>query len=90
MIGTLRMPLSASLPSVVVVGMAFALFAHAQPTNKTASSGGAREKLIGAWHLVHIINAAPLWNLALPLTRRTNDGTKDTERAAFGVDLIAC
>src|SRR5215467_13521485 len=36
-----------------VVVMAFSLFAHAQSAKKT-SSGGAKEKLLGAWRLVHI------------------------------------
>jgi hypothetical protein len=32
----------------------FATFAHAQAAEKTSARGGAREKIIGAWHLVHI------------------------------------
>jgi Lipocalin-like domain len=36
------------------VAMALSVFAHAQSAKKTSSSGGAKEKLIGAWHLVHI------------------------------------
>ena len=39
---------------VVIAVMAFTLFAHAQSAEKVSSSGGAREKLVGAWHLVHI------------------------------------
>jgi hypothetical protein len=38
----------------LVVAMALSVFAHAQSAKKTSSSGGAKEKLIGAWHLVHI------------------------------------
>ena len=43
----------------LVVAMAFSVFAHAQSANKTGSSGGAKEKLIGAWHLVHIDAPGP-------------------------------
>ena len=39
---------------VVIAGMAFALVAHAQSAEKVTGSGGGKEKLIGAWHLVHI------------------------------------
>ena len=38
----------------MVVAMAFSIFAHAQSAKKTSTSGGSKEKLIGAWHLVHI------------------------------------
>ena len=43
----------------LVVAMAFSVFAHAQSAKKTSSSGGANEKLIGAWHLVHIDAPGP-------------------------------
>lgn len=39
---------------LVAVALAFSIFAHAQSAKKIASSGGAKEKLIGAWHLVYI------------------------------------
>ena len=38
----------------LVGAMALSGLAHAQSAKKTSSSGGAREKLIGAWHLVRI------------------------------------
>jgi Lipocalin-like domain len=51
---------------VVIVAMAFTLFAHAQSAEKISSSGGAKEKLIGAWHLVHIDAPGPDEN-AVPI-----------------------
>jgi hypothetical protein len=39
---------------VLIAAMAFSLFAHAQAAKKISGSTGAKEKLIGAWHLVHI------------------------------------
>lgn len=39
---------------LVAVALAFSIFAHAQSAKKIGGSGGAKEKLIGAWHLVHI------------------------------------
>ena len=45
---------------VMVIGaMAFTLFAHSQSAKPTGSSGAAKEKLIGAWHLVHIDAPGP-------------------------------
>jgi Lipocalin-like domain len=44
---------------MLVVALAFSIFAHAQSARKVASSGGAEEKLIGAWHLVHIDAPGP-------------------------------
>ena len=44
---------------VVIAAMAFTLFAHAQSAEKVSSSGRAKEKLIGAWHLVHIDALGP-------------------------------
>ena len=45
---------------IVVIGaMALPLFAHAQSAEKASSSSGAKEKLIGAWHLVHIDAPGP-------------------------------
>lgn len=43
----------------LVVAIAFSIFAHAQTAKKTSNSGGAKEKLIGAWHLVHIDAPSP-------------------------------
>ncbi len=56
MSGTLRM--SSCRFIVVIAAMAFTLFTHAQSAVKV-SSGGAKEKLIGAWHLVHIDAPGP-------------------------------
>lgn len=39
---------------MVCAVLVFSVIAHAQSTKKLSSSGGAKEKLIGAWHLVHI------------------------------------
>jgi len=44
---------------VVIVALAFSIFAHAQSLEKISSPSGAKEKLIGAWHLVHIDAPAP-------------------------------
>ncbi len=45
---------------IVVMGaMAFTLFGHAQSAKTTGGSGAAKEKLIGAWHLVHIDAPSP-------------------------------
>ena len=44
---------------VVLAAMAFTLFAYAQSAEKVSSSGGAKEKLFGAWHLVHIDAPGP-------------------------------
>jgi hypothetical protein len=38
----------------LVIAVTFATFAHAQAAEKTSGRGGAREKLIGAWHLAHL------------------------------------
>ena len=43
----------------LVVAMALFTFAHAQSAKKTSSNGGAKVKLIGAWHLVHIDAPGP-------------------------------
>jgi hypothetical protein len=42
----------------LVMAMAFSIFTHAQSAKRT-SSGGGKEKLIGAWHLVHIDAPGP-------------------------------
>jgi hypothetical protein len=44
---------------MVIATMAFSIFAHAQSAKKINGSGGAKEKLIGAWHLVHIDAPGP-------------------------------
>ena len=44
---------------VVIATMAFTLFAHAQSAEKVSGRGGAKENLIGAWHLVHIDAPGP-------------------------------
>jgi hypothetical protein len=44
---------------VALVVATFAIFAHAQSVKKIKGSGGAKEKLIGAWHLVHIDAPGP-------------------------------
>jgi hypothetical protein len=49
--------------AISVVAMAFSLFAHAQSTKRT-SSGRGKEKLIGAWHLLHIDASGPDGNSA--------------------------
>ncbi len=57
--GTLRTPIRATCPFMVIAAMAFSIFAHAQSAKKISGSGGAKEKLIGAWHLVHIDAPGP-------------------------------
>ena len=45
---------------IAVIGaVAFTFFAHAQSRKTTGSSSSAKEKLIGAWHLVHIDVPSP-------------------------------
>jgi hypothetical protein len=44
---------------MVFAVLVFSVFAHAQSTKKISSSGGAKEKLVGAWHLVQIDAPAP-------------------------------
>jgi hypothetical protein len=39
---------------MVIAAMAFSIFAHAQSAKKINGSSGAKEKLMGAWNLVHI------------------------------------
>ena len=46
----------------LVVAVIFATLAHAQSAKKTIGRGGVREKLIGAWHLVHIDAPGPNGN----------------------------
>lgn len=54
----LRTPIRATRPLVFAV-LVFSVFAHAQSTKKVSSNGGTKEKLIGAWHLVHIDAPGP-------------------------------
>jgi hypothetical protein len=57
-----RVPAKAMYAVTLVVAMTFANFAHAQSNkniNRSDDSGGAKEKLIGAWHLVHIDAPGP-------------------------------
>lgn len=51
---TLRTPIRATRRLLVFAVLVLSVFAHAQSTKKLNSSGGAKEKLMGAWHLVHI------------------------------------
>jgi Lipocalin-like domain len=59
MSGALGMPIRATRRFIVIAALAFSIFAHAQSANKISSSGGAKEKLIGAWHLVRIDAPGP-------------------------------
>lgn len=54
-----RIPAKAMYAVTLVVAMTFAVFAHAQSAKKINVTGGAKEKLIGAWHLVHIDAPGP-------------------------------
>lgn len=56
---TLRTPIRATRRLLVFAVLVLSVFAHAQSTKKLSSSGGAKEKLIGAWHLVHIDAPGP-------------------------------
>ncbi len=56
---TLRMQIRAICGFMVIAAMAFSIFTHAQSAKKISSSSGAKEKLIGAWHLVHIDAPGP-------------------------------
>ena len=55
----LRTPIRATRRFMVFAVLVFSVLAHAQSANKMSSSGGAKEKLIGAWHLVHIDAPGP-------------------------------
>jgi hypothetical protein len=57
--GTLRTPIRATRRFVVIAALALSVFAHAQSAKKISSSGGAKEELIGTWHLVHIDAPGP-------------------------------
>jgi hypothetical protein len=57
MSGTRRM---SSRPFIVAIAaMAFSTFVYAQSSKKISGDTGAKEKLIGAWHLVHIDAPGP-------------------------------
>jgi hypothetical protein len=56
---TLKMPIRATPRFMVIAAMALSIFAHAQSAKKISGSGGAKEKLVGAWHLVHIDAPGP-------------------------------
>jgi len=53
------MPSKVPYRFVVIAAIALSVFAHAQSVKKISSSDGAKEKLIGAWHLVHIDAPGP-------------------------------
>lgn len=59
MSGALGMPIRAILRFMLFAAMTFCIFAHAQSAKKPGSRDGAKEKLIGAWHLVHIDAPGP-------------------------------
>jgi hypothetical protein len=44
---------------VAIAAMAFSTFVYAQSSKKISGDTGAKEKLIGAWHLVHIDAPGP-------------------------------
>jgi hypothetical protein len=57
MSGTRRM---SSRPFIVAIAaIAFSNFVYAQSSKKISGDTGAKEKLIGAWHLVHIDAPGP-------------------------------
>ncbi len=53
------MPIRAARRFMVIAAMAFSIFAHAQSAKKISGSGEAKEKLIGAWHLMQIDAPGP-------------------------------
>jgi hypothetical protein len=53
-----RLPAEVISAVTLVMAIAFSIFSYAQSAKKT-SSGTAKEKLIGAWHLVHIDAPGP-------------------------------
>ena len=54
MSGARKMRIRATCLFIVIAATALAIFAQAQSSEKMSSSGNAKEKFIGAWHLVHI------------------------------------
>ena len=59
MSGARRMRIRAACLFIVIAPMVFSNFAYARSARKISSSGGVKEKLIGAWHLVHIDAPGP-------------------------------
>ncbi len=55
----MRIPPKAMYGTTLVVVMTFAVFVHAQSAKKAYGTDVAKEKLIGAWHLVHIDAPGP-------------------------------
>jgi len=53
-----RIPAKAMSAVTLVMAMAFSIFSYAQSAKKT-NRGRGKEKLIGAWHLVHIDAPGP-------------------------------
>ena len=55
---------------MVIAAMAFSIFAPAQSATKISSNGGAKEKLIGAWHLsVEVFTAVGMGLAAVVVDR---------------------
>jgi hypothetical protein len=54
-----RISCNALYAVTLIIAIAFSISAHAQSARKIISSGGPKEKLIGAWHLVHIDAPGP-------------------------------
>jgi hypothetical protein len=59
MSGAQRISIKAILRFMVIAAMAVSIFAVAQSAKKVGDRGGPKEKLIGAWHLVHIDAPGP-------------------------------
>lgn len=59
MSGTLTMPIRAICGFMVMAAIACSIFAHAQSAKQINGSGGAKQKLIGPWHLMHIDAPGP-------------------------------
>ena len=59
MSGAQRISIGAVLRCMVIAAMGVAIFACAQSAKDVSGGGGAKEKLIGAWHLVHIDAPGP-------------------------------
>ena len=59
MSGAQRISIRAILRFMVGAAMAVSIFACAQSAKQVSGAGGAKEKLIGAWSLVHIDAPSP-------------------------------
>jgi len=57
-----RVSAKAIYAATLVVAVTLAIFAHTQSAKKASGSRGAGEKLIGAWHLLHIDTPGPNGN----------------------------